>query len=41
MKKLLSLVLSFGLVLGISVGTGNGDEVEAASKTLVNKLDCQ
>ncbi|MFF2853487.1 MULTISPECIES: excalibur calcium-binding domain-containing protein [unclassified Peribacillus] len=36
MKKLLSVVLSFGLVLGISVGTGNGDEVEAASKTYKN-----
>ncbi|WP_260288659.1 excalibur calcium-binding domain-containing protein [Peribacillus aracenensis] len=36
MKKSLSVVLSFGLVLGISVGTGNGDEVEAASKTYKN-----
>lgn len=36
MKKLLSVVLSFGLVLGISVGTGNGDEVEAASRTYKN-----
>lgn len=36
MKKLLSVVLSFGLVLGISVGTGNDDEVEAASKTYKN-----
>ncbi|MFE4706845.1 excalibur calcium-binding domain-containing protein [Peribacillus simplex] len=37
MKKLLSVVLSFGLVLGISVGTVNGDEVEAASKSKTYK----